>query len=244
MIKGNLLFLFFNRFILLFVSYQSQIYHHHYRCPVDPNIITKFHTNSDGAQATAILKSMFKFPEGIWLNLIQHAFIDKIASIISIVTFFVFIGSEVHLQCDIQQCNGGCAEESCPGDTFIATFNKGGRALGGKAESDGMLLAATTVFVLDPSEAPRELFYQRCEYNFHAWWLIDKFLPCNYCRGIGCLWRQRYPSSMVTLAGHHIGHTVPDYVADEHIPMYSNELQLCANRSKSNCCLHAFSSYK
>lgn len=34
------------------------------RCPIDPQIITKFHTNSDGTQATAILKSMFKFPEG------------------------------------------------------------------------------------------------------------------------------------------------------------------------------------
>lgn len=65
-------------------------------------------------------------------------------------------GSEVHLQCDVVQCSGGCADdEVCPGDTLTASINKGGRALGSKSE-DGMLLAATTVFVLDPSEAPRK----------------------------------------------------------------------------------------
>lgn len=65
-------------------------------------------------------------------------------------------GSEVHLQCDVVQCSGGCADdEVCPGDTLSASINKGGRALGSKTE-DGMLLAATTVFVLDPSEAPRK----------------------------------------------------------------------------------------
>lgn len=75
-------------------------------------------------------------------------------------------GSEVHLQCDVQQCNGGCADEVCPGDTLSASLNKGGRALGSKSDADGMLLAATTVFVLDPSEAPRKLFSLNIQIDF------------------------------------------------------------------------------
>jgi hypothetical protein len=34
-------------------------------CPVNPDIITKFKSSSDGFSATATLKSMFRFPEGI-----------------------------------------------------------------------------------------------------------------------------------------------------------------------------------
>lgn len=91
---------------------------------MDPSIITQFKTNSEGTHATAVLKSMFKFPEG----------------------------SEVHLQCDIVQCNGGCKDEDICNEIGLAGFVKGGRALG--QNEDGMMLAATTVFVLDPSEAP------------------------------------------------------------------------------------------
>jgi len=58
-------------------------------------------------------------------------------------------GAEVQLQCDIIQCNGKCPDdEKCNGDSSV----KGGRALG--QTEDGLLLAATTVFVLDPSELP------------------------------------------------------------------------------------------
>lgn len=100
-------------------------------CPVNSHIITKFKTNSDGTQATATLKSMFKFPEG----------------------------SEVHIQCDIVQCNGLCSDiddSVCAGDA--SAFTKGGRALG--QSDDGMLLAATTVFVLDPADAPCKSYNQ------------------------------------------------------------------------------------
>lgn len=61
-------------------------------------------------------------------------------------------GSEVHLQCDIVQCNGGCKDEDICTEIGLAGFVKGGRALG--QNEDGMMLAATTVFVLDPAEAP------------------------------------------------------------------------------------------
>lgn len=58
-------------------------------------------------------------------------------------------GAEVQIQCDIIQCNGKCAdEEICTGDA--SSYVKGARALG--QTDEGLLLAATTVFVLDPSE--------------------------------------------------------------------------------------------
>lgn len=61
-------------------------------------------------------------------------------------------GAEVQLQCDIIECNGKCSEdEKCNGDS--AAYTKGGRALG--QSDEGLLLAATTVFVLDPSDVPQ-----------------------------------------------------------------------------------------
>lgn len=98
------------------------------RCPIDPNVITKFKSNEDGSKATAFLKSMFKFPEG----------------------------SEVHIQCDIIQCIGKCPDdELCT--VSIAEQVKGGRSLNEKLTDDNMLLASTTVFVLDPADAPCKL---------------------------------------------------------------------------------------
>jgi hypothetical protein len=60
-------------------------------------------------------------------------------------------GAELQLQCDIILCNGKCVDdEKCSGDS--SSYVKGGRALG--QVEDGLLLAATTVFVLDPSDVP------------------------------------------------------------------------------------------
>lgn len=56
-------------------------------------------------------------------------------------------GSEVHIQCDIVQCPGKCSEE----DTCSSSSVKGSRPL---SNGEGMLLAATTVFVLDPADVP------------------------------------------------------------------------------------------
>lgn len=55
------------------------------------------------------------------------------------------------MQCDVAYCRGVCAEESCAGDINTAAF-KGGSRPGNK--EDGSNLAATTVFVLDPADAP------------------------------------------------------------------------------------------
>lgn len=68
------------------------------------------------------------------------------------------IGSEVHIQCNVAQCQGGCAEEFCPGDIATAAIDKNGFKPGNKIE-DGSTLAATTVFVLDPADAARESFH-------------------------------------------------------------------------------------
>lgn len=47
----------------------------------------------------------------------------------------------------------GCGEmETCPSDVG---FQKGGRSLG--QSDEGLFLAATTVFVLDPADAPCKL---------------------------------------------------------------------------------------
>lgn len=82
--------------------------------------------------------------------------------------FLNLLGSEVHIQCDVAQCVGGCAEDVCPGDVLTASSTKGGRP-GNKVE-DGSTLAATTVFVLDPADAPREYHKYLFFYNlkFHA----------------------------------------------------------------------------
>lgn len=99
-----------------------------FSCPFDPQIISKFQVNSDGTQATAVLRSMFKFPED----------------------------SEVHIQCDVAQCNGGCTNEVCPGDVLTAGLV--GKQPTGTGAEDGTMLAATTVFVLDPADAPRTYY--------------------------------------------------------------------------------------
>lgn len=90
-------------------------------CAAQPTIMTRFTTTSDGTQANAVLYSMFKFPEG----------------------------SEVHIQCDIVQCNKACSEViDCNGNTAV----KADRTIG--QSEDGLLIASTTVFVLDPANAP------------------------------------------------------------------------------------------
>lgn len=63
----------------------------------------------------------------------------------------------MHIQCDVAQCVGGCFEDVCPGDVLTASSIKGGRP-GNKVE-DGSMPAATTVFVLDPADAPRMILF-------------------------------------------------------------------------------------
>jgi hypothetical protein len=62
----------------------------------------------------------------------------------------------VHVQCDIIQCNGKCddVEDSVCADIDLAGFVKGGNRVSSTPQNeDGMFLAASSVFVLDPADA-------------------------------------------------------------------------------------------
>ncbi|XP_049303318.1 uncharacterized protein LOC105224589 isoform X2 [Bactrocera dorsalis] len=114
-------------------------------CPKDDNIISRFVPSADGHSAEATLKSMFKFPED----------------------------SEVHLQCDVIQCYGRCMDdEDCKQIALAGAgavgFSKGGNAKLGPNEEGS--LAGTTVFVLDPSQAP--LVTSTCEDTINPPWLL------------------------------------------------------------------------
>lgn len=99
-------------------------------CPLSSDIISAFKTTgSEYTAATAQLGSMFKFPDG----------------------------SEVHLQCDIVLCNvGRCAADEPDCSRKTATTAVGLKGATGQRSIESTMLAATTVFVLDPSEAPSE----------------------------------------------------------------------------------------
>lgn len=56
----------------------------------------------------------------------------------------------MHLQCDVIQCNGRCVNDvDCSKDVGALVKSR---------TDENMLLAATTVFVLDPADAPRKLY--------------------------------------------------------------------------------------
>jgi hypothetical protein len=75
-------------------------------------------------------------------------------------------GAEVHLQCDIMLCTDKCPEDEKCGDARAAF----GEGVKGKAET-GVLLAATTVFVLDPAEVSRSAAI--CDRSgIHPSWLL------------------------------------------------------------------------
>uniref|UniRef100_A0A336MZN8 CSON009214 protein n=1 Tax=Culicoides sonorensis TaxID=179676 RepID=A0A336MZN8_CULSO len=112
-------------------------------CPFDNNIITPFATQNDGKSAVAMLKSMFKFAEG----------------------------SEVHFQCDIEQCSGRCAPVD---DSYCKTISSE-RLIQDEKQRDlgqaqnGLMLAASSVFVIDPDQAP--LIAATCD-GIHPPWLL------------------------------------------------------------------------
>lgn len=122
--------------------------------------------NPDRTQATATLKSMFKFPEGrFFYHFLAIDDFSEIGKVQDNLYPLLFQGSEVHIQCDVAQCVGGCFEENCPGDVLTASAIKNGRP-GNKIE-DGTTPAATTVFVLDPADAPCNLIFVSFWNNFY-----------------------------------------------------------------------------
>ncbi|KAF7268873.1 hypothetical protein GWI33_018069 [Rhynchophorus ferrugineus] len=72
-------------------------------------------------------------------------------------------GSEVNFQCDVALCKGACLQPSCSGDISNSlSLNT----------DEGVVPAANTIFVLDPSEAP--LVQELCEdgNGIHPGWLL------------------------------------------------------------------------
>lgn len=129
-------------------------------CPFDRDIITSFASSPDGRSAVAMLKSMFKFPEG----------------------------SEVHFQCDIEQCSGKCVdvdEAACNGRGGLERYidDTKGRAQG--QQLNGMQLASSTVFVIDPALAPCKIFE------------FFKFFACFLIKRPN--WRKMMPSIFIIL---------------------------------------------
>uniref|UniRef100_T1GVX6 ZP domain-containing protein n=1 Tax=Megaselia scalaris TaxID=36166 RepID=T1GVX6_MEGSC len=97
-----------------------------YGCPYNPDIITPFIHDYETKTSKSTLKSMFKFPEK----------------------------SEVHLQCDIGQCENNCFDVSMCNNVNFAGFTAGNSNDQNSSVNDiKKQLTTTTVFVLDPSES-------------------------------------------------------------------------------------------
>lgn len=122
------------------------------------------------------------------------------------------------MQCDVAQCVGGCAEEICPGDVLAASSIKGSSRPGNKVE-DGSMLAATTVFVLDPADAPCT-FYYFVRVSSSTGNLIYLFL----CHSDFTVLRRRYTAIVALVVMHNTRCTILDHVAHEHLLVYGDEL--------------------
>lgn len=88
--------------------------------------------SDDGKTAVAMLKSMFKFPDI----------------------------SEMTFQCDIEQCSGRCAElsEAACGTGIARYSNEDVKRTPGQTQN-GLMLVTTTVYVIDPQNAPRKFSF-------------------------------------------------------------------------------------
>uniref|UniRef100_A0A1A9WJQ4 ZP domain-containing protein n=1 Tax=Glossina brevipalpis TaxID=37001 RepID=A0A1A9WJQ4_9MUSC len=117
-------------------------------CPTDPSLITRFIPAAEGNYAEAIMLDMVRFPDD----------------------------SEVHLQCDVIQCNGRCVEDEDCSQVALAGAGGGGftkgSGLGRKVgpNEEGSTIAGTTVFVVDPDKAP--LIAGNCDEGIRPAWLL------------------------------------------------------------------------
>ncbi|KYQ56239.1 hypothetical protein ALC60_04853 [Trachymyrmex zeteki] len=111
-------------------------------CPVKVRM-TKFIYDRSTGIADATLFSMFRFADS----------------------------SEVHFQCDIAVCRGSCGTPVCEGDK--EELIKGGSSTNGQSVSseEGVLLAGTSVFVLQPGEK-RVVQTLHDDGSVHPLWLL------------------------------------------------------------------------
>ncbi|XP_017756112.1 PREDICTED: uncharacterized protein LOC108547912 [Eufriesea mexicana] len=112
-------------------------------CPVKARVMTKFIYDRNTGLADATLFSMFRFPDS----------------------------PQVHFQCDIAVCRGSCGIPVCEGDNEEDI--KGASLINGQSVSgeEGVLLAGTSVFVLDPGQTPSvQTLYE--DGSVHPLWLL------------------------------------------------------------------------
>lgn len=121
-------------------------------CPFKSSVISPFKYDPSSSSAEAELRSMFRFPDS----------------------------SQLHFQCDIALCRGACPEPSCADDDFqLQQAGLGGLGLTAQSRAldqdslqaeEGALMASTSVFVLEPGEAP--LVAELCDGGVHPPWLL------------------------------------------------------------------------
>ncbi|KAF7396794.1 hypothetical protein HZH66_007656 [Vespula vulgaris] len=112
-------------------------------CPVKARVMTKFIYDRNAGTADATLFSMFRFSDS----------------------------PQVHFQCDIAVCRGSCGIPMCEDDKDEGV--KGGSAIGGQnvVGEEGILLAGTSVYVLEPGEKPMvQASYE--DGTIHPLWLL------------------------------------------------------------------------
>lgn len=112
-------------------------------CPVKTRVMTKFIYDRNTGMADATLFSMFRFSDS----------------------------PQMHFQCDIAVCRGSCGTPICEGDTeeeIKAASLMNGQSVSGE---EGVLLAGTSVFVLDPNQTPStQNLYE--DGSVHPLWLL------------------------------------------------------------------------
>lgn len=96
-------------------------------CPLNSKVISPFKYDEKQGAADATLYSMFRFSEG----------------------------PEVHFQCDIAICKGLCPEAQCDDSSGVALARAQPNNIYSETTDEGVLMASTTVFVLDPGQLPR-----------------------------------------------------------------------------------------
>lgn len=113
-------------------------------CPINLDVISPFKYDEKTGTADATLRSMFRLPES----------------------------NEVHFQCDIALCKGRCPEVECT-NTDLPSAQA--RALAKDiyqetSAEEGVLMASTSVFVLQPGETPS--VQELCSDGVNPPWLL------------------------------------------------------------------------
>lgn len=133
-------------------------------------------------------------------------------------SMFRFPGSgELHFQCDVAVCTRGrCPEPQCDDDQAL------GRSLATPTTDDGVLIASTSVFVLEPGEQP--LVSPVCEDGTVRIIFVEKnFFYINFGSFLGA-------PGLVIVVVRSVGHPLSYNVSDKRLPLQCDDMRLCTYR--------------